>query len=109
MGANTSTFERAKATPDRRVRWAGDLECKAQLLEDVKYVETEYGLPEDADERTKRAYFSGLERQKLRRQSEAQGAAGVRRKPEGQGYLCTQARAGPQAVELAKEMLAWGS
>ena len=83
----------------RGVRWA-DCEDGASTLEQVQFVDTEFGLPPGASEREKRAHLAGLERAKLRREAIAKGAGAVARKSEGKGHLCKKA----DALEIAREL-----
>ena len=85
----------------RKVHWA-DGEGAPSTLEQVKYVETEFGLPANASERERRAHLAGLERAKLRLATHGTGR--VARKAEGKGHLCTSDDALPRALEVAKEV-----
>jgi hypothetical protein len=70
--------QREKRTPrvSLCLRWADDAPCGE--LYSVEYVETLHGLPLDASERERRAFFASLHRSKLRQRA-AKGSHGKRR------------------------------
>ena len=72
--------QREKRTPrvSLCLRWADDAPCGE--LYSVEYVETLHGLPLDASERERRAFFASLHRSKLRQRA-AKGK-GERRKEQ---------------------------
>lgn len=72
------------------------------------YVETEYGLPANAGERERRAFFLGHERSKMRRQAEEAErrrniAKGQGARSEGAGHLCGPGEAVANAQRIAEE------
>lgn len=95
--ATDGSLRRPRAAANARgVHWAADEE-----LEHVKFVETEFGLPANANDRERRAYFAGIERAKLRLASKG---GGVKRKPEGEGLLCKSDDARTLAETVAEEV-----
>ena len=68
--------EKRTRTGSSGLRWADD--APSGELYSVEYVETLHGLPLDASERERRAFFSSLHRSKLRQRA-AKGSHGERR------------------------------
>lgn len=71
--------------PSKKCKFA-----KKDQLEAAMCIFAENQPQEGATERDIRAYRAGIERSKKRRRAEKSGSSAVKRRPEGEGYLCSQ-------------------